>query len=58
MYQVMRRNPCASHCVTKPFFVAYRPSSLVFRCGAMRVTVSSSKESGTFSIVSVSAATL
>ena len=48
----MRRKPCASHCVTKPLCVAYRPSSLVFFCGTMRVTVSSVKASGTSAIVS------
>src|SRR3954465_6695328 len=27
---VMRRKPSASHCVTRPLLVAYKPSSLVF----------------------------
>ena len=47
MNQVMRRKPCASHWVTKPCLVAYRPSSLVFFCGQIRLTVSSVNASGT-----------
>src|SRR2546425_7967956 len=57
MNQVMRRKPSASHCVTKPFFVAYRPSSWVFFCGTMRDTVSSVKASGTSRSVSFCAVT-
>jgi hypothetical protein len=52
MNQVMRRKPCASHWVTKPCLVAYSPSSLVFCCGTMRETVSSTKASGTSGITS------
>jgi len=53
----MRRKPSASHCVTKPFFVAYRPSSWVFFCGSMRDTVSSVKASETSRSVSRCAVT-